>query len=673
MSAQWNRGAQRASSGALDPQASNGGAIGPSPSPAPRPPHEKAFRRVLVIGLELLVAIAIINPQAAVSPGSLTPDQADAAANPVLVSRAALASLPTSGAAWQQVLSWANASPGTPKIADQDDDTELHALAKALVYARTGDTADRTGAISIIKAAVGTESGGRTLALGRNLPAYVIAADLVGLSTVDPAYDSNTFRPWLRSLLTKNLDGLTLVETHEKRPNNWGTHAGAARVAIAAYLDDNTELARAATVFRGWLGDRSAYAGFSFGSTEWQCDPSAPVAVDAQGCSRSGIALDGALPDEMRRGGGLKWPPSSTDYPWEALQGAMLQASLLSAAGYDVWSWSDNALLRAVKFLYDRADWPATHDDEWQTWLIDAHYGTKYRVPAPARLGKNFGFTDWLFSALGSSGGSSSSGGSTSGGSTSGGSTSGGSGGSTGSSSGGSSSGSSGSSSGGSTSTKTTAPVVAAPVVTLARTTSVSTTTVPITVTWKATAAGAGIASYALVEQVDGGAWTAVKTSSAAATSVSLTLSNVHTYRFRVRLQDKAARWSSWAAGTAFAASQLQESSATYSGTWTNISYASYLGEKAKSTNGKASASLTFTGSAIEWIGPKGPTRGTATVYLDGTKVATVDMHATAFSARNVLLNLTTKQGTHVLKIVGSATSGHPTVAIDAFFVLRAM
>ena len=47
---------------------------------------------------------------------------------------------------------------------------------------------------------------------------------------------------------------MTLRGTHEQRPNNWGTHAGAARAAVALYLGDTAELSRTATVFRGWLG-----------------------------------------------------------------------------------------------------------------------------------------------------------------------------------------------------------------------------------------------------------------------------------------------------------------------------------------------------------------------------------------------------------------------------------
>jgi hypothetical protein len=308
-----------------------------------------------------------------------------------------IARLPASGTAWTALKSRADGSAASPDISNQDDGTDLVVFAKALVYARTGTTSYRTAAYQAIKAAVGTEAGGRTLALGRNLPGYVLAADLIGLSSLDPTFDTNVFRPWLRGLLSATLDGRTLRSTHEDRPNNWGTHAGAARAAIAGYLGDTAEMARTATVFRGWLGDRSAYAGFSWGDLSWQCDATKPVGINPAGCTKNGVAIDGALPDDMRRGASYQWPPVFTGYAWEALQGAVLQAELLRRAGYDTWNWSDRALLRATRFLYDRAGWPAEGDDEWQPWLIDRRYGTSYRSAAPANVGKNFGYTDWLY------------------------------------------------------------------------------------------------------------------------------------------------------------------------------------------------------------------------------------------------------------------------------------
>lgn len=351
------------------------------------------WRDWIATGAMILIGAAILLPLA----------HTRAASGTVLITNTAIRALPMSGTAWTNLVKYADASAGTPDIADQDSNNDVHTLAEALVFARTGTASYRTRAIANLHAAVGTEAGGRSLALARNLPSYVIAADVIGLDTADATFNNDTFRPWLRSLLTRSMsDGKSLRQIHEQRPNNWGTHAGAARAAIAAYLGDADELARTALVFRGWLGDRSAYAGFKFGSdTSWQSDASHLVAIDAVGGAKAydgaTIALDGALPDEMRRGSSFKWAPSYTGYPWEAMQGAVLQAEILHTAGYDSWSWSSKALARAARFLYAGANWPATGDDRWQPWLIDARTGANFPRPSTTTPGKNFGFADWLY------------------------------------------------------------------------------------------------------------------------------------------------------------------------------------------------------------------------------------------------------------------------------------
>jgi hypothetical protein len=311
-----------------------------------------------------------------------------------------LASRPTSGPAWQALKSAADGPAGQANIADQNSDDDVNTLAAALVYARTGVDAYRAKAATAIAAAIGTEQGGRTLALGRNLASYVIAADLVDLGSYDSGLDAN-FRSWLSAVRTESLNGDTLIQTHETRPNNWGTMAGASRAAADAYLGDASDLDRAATVFRGYLGDRGAYAGFSFGDLSWQADPAQPVGVVPAGAVKGGLSIDGALPDDMRRGCPFTTPPCPTTYAWEGLQGVVVQAEILSRRGYDAFGWQDRAVLRAIQFL-DRIDalyggWWAASDDEWQPWVINSAYGAHFRAISPAGAGKLMGWTDWVF------------------------------------------------------------------------------------------------------------------------------------------------------------------------------------------------------------------------------------------------------------------------------------
>jgi hypothetical protein len=160
------------------------------------------------------------------------------------------------------------------------------------------------------------------------------------------------------------------------------------------YLKDRKEIQRTARVFRGWLGDRTAHAGFKYGELDWQGNPQRPVGINPKGATRNGQNVDGVLPDDMRRGGPLRFPPGKTKYVWEALQGAIVQAEILYRAGYDTWEWEDRAILRAVEFLY-RIGWKAEGDDTWQIWLVNRRYGTSLPTSDKARPGKNMGWTDW--------------------------------------------------------------------------------------------------------------------------------------------------------------------------------------------------------------------------------------------------------------------------------------
>ncbi len=327
----------------------------------------------------------------------------------IWLSKAEIAALPTSGAAWEVVKRYADQATGAASLSNQDSMANVQCLAAALMYARTGDQTALKHVKDSLTAIVGfsadTYTLGRALALGRELVAYVIAADLIDLATVDLALETN-FRAAIAILLTKEttINGpKSLIECQEQRPNNWGLHATASIVAVQAYLGNKPGLDKAAAIFKGWLGDRTSYAGFKYTTPmDWHADPSKPVGINPKGATKNGHSIDGVLPDDMRRGGGFPatWPPDKTkmadsyQYEWEALQGATVAAQLLSRQGYDAWNWSDKALLRAVQFLYN-INWPATSDDDWQPWLINSVYGTSFPTSIGGKPGKNMGLTAW--------------------------------------------------------------------------------------------------------------------------------------------------------------------------------------------------------------------------------------------------------------------------------------
>jgi hypothetical protein len=338
----------------------------------------------------------------------------------IWISRAEVLRLPTSGSAWERLKKAADDEFRLRKIADKDSNHDVKTLAVALVYARTGDESYREKAADAIASAVGTEEGGTTLALGRNLLSYVIAADLIDLQAFDPVGETE-FRDWLDSVRHEPLGSQaiadqTLIGTAERSASNWGGMAGASRVAVAAYLGDKKDLARAAKVMKGWLGDRSAYPGIpgqhfesedvgkgfhSGGSHEdlsWQADPSRPRGVNPKGSEKDGHSIDGALPDDMRRGGRFTWPPAYTQYPREALSGYVALAELLYRQGYEVYAWEDDALFRATRFLFD-LDREFPDEGWWEPdvpayWIVNCRYGTSFPVEGRG-LGRNVDWTDW--------------------------------------------------------------------------------------------------------------------------------------------------------------------------------------------------------------------------------------------------------------------------------------
>jgi len=318
----------------------------------------------------------------------------------IWIAPAELAALPASGTAWNNVKSAADQSCGTPDLANQDQSNNVCILAKALVFGRTGQSSYRSDVIASLSAIVnsGTYSG-RALALGRELAAYVIAADVIDLKNFDVALDTS-FRAKIRELRSTPTDGgpANLIECHETRPNNWGTQCGSSRATVAAYLGDTAELARVAQVFKGWLGDRSSHASFEYGDLSWQCDASVPVGINPTGCTKEGHSIDGVLPDDQRRGGSFTWPPPKENYVWSGLQGAVAQAVILKRAGYDVFNWENQALRRALQWLHSQANYPATGDDTWIPHLINYYYGTQFPAPVPTSPGKNMGWTDWTHS-----------------------------------------------------------------------------------------------------------------------------------------------------------------------------------------------------------------------------------------------------------------------------------
>jgi hypothetical protein len=108
-----------------------------------------------------------------------------------------------------------------------------------------------------------------------------------------------------------------------------------------------------------------------------------------------------------------------------------------------------------------------------------------------------------------------------------------------------------------------------------------------------------------------------------------------------------------------------------FSGGWGQAEFARYNGGVVRyAIVGGATAWFTFSGTSIAWIGPKGPTRGQANVYIDEQLVATVDVYASRYNPRAEIFSTTfARKGTHMITIEVVGTPGRETIALDEFVV----
>jgi hypothetical protein len=209
----------------------------------------------------------------------------------------------------------------------------------------------------------------------------------------------------------------------------------------------------------------------------------------------------------------------------------------------------------------------------------------------------------------------------------------------------------------------TTAPTFpTAPKLSL-RTGTVSTGAVPVTLGWKA-------ADDKALQQVKLLAPTTA-TFGPTVTSSSRTAASGTATTWSMRAYDYAGNYRSSSA--AFTPVILQETSATRTGTWTSRSSTSYLGGKSYSSGSKgASLTWTFTGRSAAWVVSRASTSGQAYVYVDGTKVATVDLKSATTLYRQAIWTRTwSSSAKHTVKIVVVGTSGRPTLTTDGLVYIK--
>ncbi|HUG47044.1 MAG TPA: S8 family serine peptidase [Candidatus Limnocylindria bacterium] len=191
----------------------------------------------------------------------------------------------------------------------------------------------------------------------------------------------------------------------------------------------------------------------------------------------------------------------------------------------------------------------------------------------------------------------------------------------------------------------------------------------PVRVRWDRVA---GAQRYELQVSRDGSPWANVTLPSGTARAVTATAWPGSAYRYRVRVrQDNS--WGAWLLGASTTATpHYAGETVALTGSWTGFSNAgAYSETPAYSGQAGARATLAFSGRSVSWITTRGPGRGRARVYLDGTLAATIDLRASSVQHRRVAFAKSwATSGEHTIVVEVLGTSGRPRVDVDAIVVV---
>lgn len=524
-----------------------------------------------------------------------------------------------------------------------DDSASAYGL--ALAYVATGDQRYADHAAEYLRAwSTTTKTTKHTcpndgdcqtsLIIGRTAPGFVFAEELIEPSGAMSAADTAAFDGWLHDVI---------LPTASQRDNNWGDAGTFMRLAITSHLGDAT--------------------GFDAAVARWR------AMMDL-------VPADGYIPEETRRG------DDGISYTQEALQYKVASAVIAARRGVDLWSYTgaDGGTLQgALEYLARFADpnvrWPWHPTAEFPTpspiWeLVAAHW------PEPAfdrlvEAGRPYGDVghaairwttitsarppDGLASASPSGALASAS----------------------------TSAGPSASPAPAASPTPTVAatptpspdptptPIAALPppVVSLRTGHYRDRGHLPLRIDWSAPTSGEVRRSQLerwedgrRAERLTFGPGAVTRHDEGAPTGVDLD--------YQVRVSLRGAGTSPWAK-TTLRLRFIDDTSGSidYGGSWHIAGHADYQRDAAHwSTDGGATATIDFDGSAIAWLGPVGPGRGRATVRLDGESVGTVDLDAATFDARHVVfVAAASTAGEHRLEIVVRGGTG--AVAVDGFVI----
>jgi hypothetical protein len=369
----------------------------------------------------------------------------------MLVNPDRLASLPTNTPAYQSMKATADhamttldltepasgASPWLPNYAPNANGIGKGAqtLAAALVYARTGDQAYKDFVVRVNRFIIGSETedpnNGETddrdksLAVMRQISAYILAADLVGMDrrvTGSRAGEqSKEWVTWLGELRTTRLDpspaNKLTIEKNLEMATNHSAWALASLTAINVYLGDEARLAYVIGRVKLYLGETmegTPWVKSLEYNGSWACHPPGVavefIPVNPADC---GPGFDGIMVEDASRSDDPNapnnWPNWSTrgkDYSFHGYMAVLVTAIMLDQHGHhDVWNWGNQAIKRIMD-QFNRlgiATGNGRSQAQHVSWIPRYFYGVDYPKVTRPLPADTLGYTDWLYPELGGS------------------------------------------------------------------------------------------------------------------------------------------------------------------------------------------------------------------------------------------------------------------------------
>lgn len=321
--------------------------------------------------------------------------------------------LPTTGAAWLLMANDAlNVPWGSPQLYTELNDHGAFAFAGGLYYAKSGDDDVRTKVAQAITdlvaspSTIGATPAGASLtalSVAKQLPGYVLAADLINLASLDATLEGQ-FRDLITRMLTEPLVNgpVSLTLASQTLPDRWGAWATFAKFLVGVYTASLVNSLQAIQVFQGLLGDRAAYSdlsspGFDYSlDTSWQPDPALPVPLNPFGAARGSRSIDGALPDELAKSDGpYHFPFPKDQSAWDMLEALTAMTWVLKQRGTATEGNQTSALKRAAEWQLFQAVLSPSAERQWVPWVLKTLYPTLVVSTSNAGRGPAVGYADW--------------------------------------------------------------------------------------------------------------------------------------------------------------------------------------------------------------------------------------------------------------------------------------